>query len=220
MPWFGNRTLINRILNPSPIHQSNSQIPKVLSMLSPKSKILDLGAGGRKITPDTIAVDFIQLGAVDIIADIHDLSIKDNYIDCVFCTGTFEHVEFPEKIIKEIVRILKKKGLCYIDVPFMQCYHPDPVDYWRFTINGLELICMLNGLTKVDSGVNIGTASSATWILMSFFQSFFSDGFISKVCCKLFDIFICPFKYLDKYTTKGDNSIIAPSAVYFLGTKE
>ena len=109
MPWFGDRPLIDKLLNPSPTLQSNPQISKVLSMLEEGGKIVDLGAGGRKITPDTITLDFVKMGNTGIVADVHRLPIRDESFDCVFCTGTLEHVEFPEIVLLEIHRILKKK---------------------------------------------------------------------------------------------------------------
>jgi Methylase involved in ubiquinone/menaquinone biosynthesis len=220
MAWTGNRGIINRVLNPSPTIQSNPQISKVLSMLTNGGKIADLGAGGRKITPDCITIDFAKIGDTNIVADIHNIPLKDNTIDCLFCTGTLEHVKYPETVLKEILRVLRKDGIVYIDVPFMQCYHPDPVDYWRFTIKGIELICTRNGFTKIETGVNIGSASSVTWVLMAFFHTIFLNRIINKVFSTFFSMLVSPIKYLDKYTIKGENKIIAPSAVYFIGAKK
>lgn len=220
MPWTGNRSIINKILRPSPTIQSNSQIPKVLSMIPETSKVIDLGAGGREIIPSIITIDFVKFPNTDVIADIHNIPLDGESVDCVFCTGTLEHVERPEAVLKEIFRVLKKKGIVYIDVPFMQCYHPDPDDYWRFTIKGIELACTRNGFTKIETGVNIGAASSVTWVLTAFFQSMFSNGYLGKVLSNIFNILVSPVKYLDKFTTKGKNSILAPSAVYFIGTKK
>jgi SAM-dependent methyltransferase len=219
MPWLGNQTLLRKILYPSPVHQSNPQIKKVLSLLSKEAKIADFGAGGRKITPGTITIDFIKARQTDIIADIHKVPIKDKSFDCIFCTGTLEHVEYPEKVVKEIRRVLKPKGIVYIDVPFIQCFHPDPVDYWRFTTQGLELLCRRNGLTKIEAGANIGAASALTWVLISSFESFLSKGIISKLLGKLFNYLVLPIKYLDKFTVKGPNHYLTPSAVFYIGTK-
>ena len=105
-------------------------------------------------------------------------------------------------------------------MPFIQCYHPDPVDYWRFTIKGIEVICLRNGLAKIETGVTIGSASAVTWVLLAFLQSILSDGKISKALAAIFNLLIQPLKYLDKYTVIGQNSIITPSAVYFIGTRK
>jgi len=42
---------------------------------------LDLGAGGRKITPDMITVDFVKIGDTDVIADIQEVAFRDEAAD-------------------------------------------------------------------------------------------------------------------------------------------
>ena len=201
------------------VHQSNSQINRVLSMLPPEAKIADLGAGGRKITPDTITMDFAKLDQTSVIADIHSLPVKNESFDCVFCTGTLEHVKYPETVVREIERTLKSSGVVYIDVPFMQCYHPDPEDYWRFTVKGLELLCRRNGLFAMETGTNIGSASSLTWVMSSFVESILPSGRVGKIISRIFSYCIFPVKYLDRFTVNGKNHYIAPSAVYLIGRK-
>lgn len=220
MPWSDNRDLIKKIMNPSPTVQYNSQIPRVLSMLPEGARKLDLGAGGRKITADTLAVDFVKTGDTDIVADIHKVPLRDESIDCIFCTGTLEHVEYPETVVKEMVRALKKDGIVYIDVPFMQCFHPDPVDYWRFTLKGLELLCQRNGFDMIESGANIGMASSLTWVMMVFLQNIFPSKFLNKCLGRFLSIVVAPFKYLDKFLIRRKDVNIAASAVYFIGRKK
>lgn len=47
-------------------------------------------------------------------------------------------VDKPDRVVQELYRILMPGGLVYMDVPFLLGYHPDPVDYWRFSLSGLE----------------------------------------------------------------------------------
>ncbi len=220
MPWLGNKSIIQKILYPSPVYQSNSQISKVLSMIPNEATIADFGAGGRKITDDTITIDFVKIGSTDIIADIHEIPLKNDSFDCIFCTGTLEHVECPEKVIEEIRRVTKNNGIIYIDVPFIQCYHPDPVDYWRFSIKGLELLCQRNGFEKIDSGTNIGSASAFSWVSISFVDSLLPAGILSKIVSKIVGYLLLPIKFLDRFTVNGPNQYLAPSAVYFVGKKK
>jgi ubiquinone/menaquinone biosynthesis C-methylase UbiE len=85
-------------------------------------------------------VDAIAAPGVDIVGDIHELPILDDSFDCVFCTGTLEHVRDPWKAVQELRWIiLRPGGIVHIDVPFIQGYHPDPTDFWRFTLDGLRL---------------------------------------------------------------------------------
>src|SRR5262245_18923873 len=126
---------------PSPTLVVKDQIRRSLDQLPADAKILDVSAGGRRIVPQVTTVDAFAGPGVDIVGDIHKLPIADNSYDCVFCTGTLEHVENPWQAVSELYRVTRPGGIVHIDVPFIQGYHADPTDYWRFTIDGLKLLC-------------------------------------------------------------------------------
>ena len=66
--------------------------------------------------------------------------IPDNSFDVVFSMDVFEHVAKPWEAAKESIRITKPGGLIIHRTLFAYRYHPSPVDYWRFTSQGLEFL--------------------------------------------------------------------------------
>lgn len=46
--------------------------------------------------------------------DALDLKFKENSFDIVICTHVYEHVEKPDKLFKEIYKVLKPGGICYL----------------------------------------------------------------------------------------------------------
>jgi 2-polyprenyl-3-methyl-5-hydroxy-6-metoxy-1,4-benzoquinol methylase len=106
---------------------------KEVKELSPQS-ILDVGCGEgftlNKLKENGVAsklegVDFLH-AAVEIGSKVHpdlhlkqgniyDLPYKDNAFDVVLCTEVLEHLENPEKALKELKRVTKK--YCIISVP-------------------------------------------------------------------------------------------------------
>ena len=147
---------------PSPTLVPHNEIGNTLNLVPAEATICDVGAGGRRLTPATITVDAIRAPNVDLIGDIHNLPLNDASVDCVFCTGTLEHVRDPAQAVRELNRILKPGGMVHIDVPFIQGYHPDPTDYWRFTLTGLQLLC--SGFDELSSGAYIGPSCGLVWI--------------------------------------------------------
>src|SRR5262249_42976946 len=99
---------------PSPTVVPRKQIPGTLALLATGAKICDVGSGGRRITPDVVTVDFVAGPGVDIVGDIHSLPLPDSSYDCVFCTGTLEHVRDPVTAVRELYRILKPGGIVHI----------------------------------------------------------------------------------------------------------
>ena len=51
------------------------------------------------------------------LGDINSLPFKDNAYDAVVCSEVLEHLEFLEKGVSEIVRVLKPGGILAVSVP-------------------------------------------------------------------------------------------------------
>jgi ubiquinone/menaquinone biosynthesis C-methylase UbiE len=83
-------------------------------------------------------IDFDSKCNPDILADIHNIPLPDNYADSVICKSVLEHVKEPIKVTEEIYRVLKNGGKCFVYVPFIHVYHGN--DYWRFSEDTIKYI--------------------------------------------------------------------------------
>ncbi len=133
---------------------------KIGRIFSEKSVIIDIGGGLRIdrtrnnrydssrgwILPLAAKVDYKVMDPVDtynpdIVGDIHALPFEDNSQEALICIAVLEHVENPILACKEMHRVLKSGGFCFIYVPFLYYYHAEVgyyKDYWRFTRDTLE----------------------------------------------------------------------------------
>ena len=159
MPW--GLPGILRFL-PSPTLVPKDHVGETLKMVMPKSRWLDVGAGGRRMAVEVSTFDLFAGEGVDYVGDIHNMPFDAAEFDGVFCTGTLEHVQDPWQAVREIHRILKPGGIVHIDVPFIQGYHADPTDFWRFTIDGLKQLC--HDFEELERGVQIGPTCGLVWI--------------------------------------------------------
>ncbi len=218
MPWTV-KTGLKSIVSPSLTVLANSQIDKTLERLDSNAKICDVGAGGRKITKNTFTIDGFTSDGTDLVCDIHSIPLPDETFDCIFCTGTLEHVISPQKVLKELFRLLRVGGVIHIEVPFIQGFHPDPDDYWRWTLSGLKLFCTKLKLEELDSGIHIGPASATNWVVNCFIDCLSLPDIVRKVVGRIFRILFSPIRYLDYLCIKNHNSVNIASAVYFVGKK-
>jgi len=97
--------------------------------LGGETVVLELGCGGKK-RPGAIGVDKVDLPGVDIVADVEDglAFLPDSSVDRVYAISVFEHIRNFEKLMSEIVRVLKPGGKVSVIVPHFSTpyYYSDP----------------------------------------------------------------------------------------------
>lgn len=181
-------------------HWDNFFEQKIGEMFSSSKTIIDIGGGLRidgernnRIDPSRSwilelikknSVDYKILDKVpeyhpDIVGDIHNLPFADNSVDAIVCIAILEHIEEPQKAVREIYRVLKPGGQCFIYAPFLYYYHPMKgyyQDFYRFTRDGMEYMC--KDFSKVETA-NVRGALETVANLLPFLSK--KTGFLSRV---------------------------------------
>jgi len=171
-------------------------------------------------------LDIRKTDFTEIKGDVHQMPIKSECFDAVICQATLEHIEDVNKALDEITRVIKKSGLLYIDMPFIQGYHALPTDYRRYTKNGLEnTIKNKADFETIDSGTSKGPTSTLVWIMCEYLGFLFSFGNykVRKALSAGLRILTFWLKYLDKLLIRthgfDGKAMSIPSAVYWYGKK-
>lgn len=73
------------------------------------------------------------------------LNIADDSVDIVLSSQVLEHVEEPSRYLKECWRVLRPGGTLLLSTHGLMTYHRDPVDYWRWTGEGLQKVVVDHG---------------------------------------------------------------------------
>jgi SAM-dependent methyltransferase len=134
-----------------------------MGALAERGPTIDVGAGGRQVAPAVIAVDAVAHPGTGVVADIGHLPFRPGSVMGLICTGTLEHVPDPVRAVREFARVLAPEGIAHIEAPFIQPYHADPHDYWRFTHEGLALL--FRSWEVLDFGSHMGSGTGAAWVL-------------------------------------------------------
>jgi SAM-dependent methyltransferase len=107
----------------------------------PEVKVIEIGSQDvngtlRSTIPSNfeyVGVDFVEGKNVDIILeDPYKLPFESESVDIILSSSCFEHSEMFWLVFLEIMRVLKPKGLFYLNVPSNGWFHRHPVDCWRF----------------------------------------------------------------------------------------
>ena len=111
----------------------DSLIPQMAKEMHPRSEIwgMDHAAEAVAEMQNKNPSIFYHVG------DIHNTKFPKHYFDYVVLGEVLEHMEEPEKVIKEALRILQKKAILAISVPYNEAREPGAVDkdrhLWSFT---------------------------------------------------------------------------------------
>jgi len=71
------------------------------------------------------------------------------FFDVVYSNNVFEHLKKPWVATGNLVSMLKPNGLCVTITPFSIRYHESPVDYFRYTHEGLAHLFELTGKAQI-----------------------------------------------------------------------
>lgn len=193
--------------------------------------LLNLGSGERFIGEESLKkqrykkivnFDISAYPFVNVMGDAHTLPFRESTFNGIVCQAVLEHIKKPEKAVAEMFRVLKKGGLVYAEVPFLQGFHPSPKDFYRFTLEGILQI--FSRFSKTEAGVCVGPSSTLSWILREYLAGFLT-GFSEKILMRKLSDFIAgwltfPIKYLDYILAKKKGSHRIASGLYYLGRKE
>jgi SAM-dependent methyltransferase len=101
--------------------------------------VLDCGAGNRPSTyPNVINLEIVAYPSTDVLAANEQLPFKDNTFSAVISCAVLEHVKDPFMAAREIIRVTKKEGVIYADIPFLQPFHGYPSHYYNMTMEGAK----------------------------------------------------------------------------------
>lgn len=106
-------------------------------------KRLDLGCGIHKIK-NSIGVDITKKVRPNVIYNLNvfPYPFKDNSFDEVYIRHVLEHLNEPEKVLYEILRIAKNGANVYVEVPHFSFYGSHIISHKKtYSCRAFEIFC-------------------------------------------------------------------------------
>jgi len=128
--------------------------------------VIDLGCGRgdsreffKKIDPDIkwVGVDIAdspevrdrtESGVEFVTYNGINLPFPDNYCDLILCKQVLEHVQYPQELLKNVARVLKKGGIFIGSTSHLEAFHS--LSHWNYTPYGLKLLLDRANLNIVE----------------------------------------------------------------------
>jgi SAM-dependent methyltransferase len=141
-------------------------------------RVLDVGCGVKPYFPffaaaasAYIGVDVVENPAAELLGPVEALPVADASFDVVLCTQVLEHCDDPAQAVRELRRVTAAGGRVLASTHGVQVYHPSPVDYWRWTHEGLRRLFEQNAVwSELSIEPAAGTASGLAMLLGTFVE--------------------------------------------------
>jgi SAM-dependent methyltransferase len=141
-------------------------------------RILDVGCGPKPYYPffaavasEYVGVDVVENPAAELRGAVEALPVDDASFDVVLCTQVLEHSDDPAQAVRELRRVTRPGGRVLASTHGVQVYHPSPVDYWRWTHEGLRRLFSQNAdWSSLSVEPAAGTASALAMLLGTYVE--------------------------------------------------
>lgn len=161
---------------------------------------LYLGGAGR-VVPGYINVDLVGVPGVDAVADAQQLPFPDNLFSRVECDAVLEHVQDPQQVMREILRVLKPRGDAHLVTPFCHPFHAYPMDFRRFTLDGLKQLA--GPMEVVAEGWRTGPTATLLVIVIEYVKLLLPFRAWRVVSHAFFGWLLFPLRYADLFLLRS-----------------
>ena len=149
----------------------------------PRGRLVDIGCGTKpheaQVAPyvrEYVGVDredpFNDAARVDLVGTAYAIPAPDASFDAALSTAVLEHLEEPERALRECARVLRPGGIALYTVPMIWHLHAEPYDYYRFTRYGLAYLFDKAGFDIVEI-----TPMSGFWVTATTLFSYWAGRF-------------------------------------------
>jgi len=104
--------------------------------------------------------------SVDIVADVMALPLAAKSCDTVICLQVIEHVPEPGALMAELGRVCRPGGHLLLATPWLAPYHPEPKDYYRFSVDAFEYLFDRHGFDLVELRPSGGACTLLVWSVL------------------------------------------------------
>lgn len=201
-------------------------LKSLLHLDTTRPKVLIVGVGtlgeGLDVLLEDNDIEFTQSdisteSVAEVVCDAHTLPFPNEYFNAVIAQAVLEHVLDPFRCIDEMYRVLKTRGIIYVEIPFLQGVHGGRYDFIRFTDLGIRRLC--RRFSEIDRGAMCGTGMALAGMYEGFLKSLTRSRrmrYVLVVFARLTSFWL---RYVDYYSIDTPATLDAASGLFFMGRK-
>ena len=161
---------------------------------------LYIGGAGQQVQ-GYVNLDLLAVPGVDIAADAQQLPFAGGVFQRVECDAVLEHVQDPEQVMREILRVTLPGGYVHLVTPFCHPFHEYPKDYRRFTLDGLKRLA--GPMEIVAEGWRTGPTATLLVVILEYVKLLIPLRAWRVVSHGVLGWLLFPLRYLDAWLLRS-----------------
>jgi SAM-dependent methyltransferase len=141
-------------------------------LLQREGVLVSVGGGPTRVHPRLRNLNILCERGVDLVGTAYQLPFPDATVSGIHCEAVLEHLEFPDRAVAEMFRVLRPGALLFAATPFLQTYHAYPDHYQNFTLRGHVRLFERAGFRVLDSGACVGPTFVLVDLLANYAREF------------------------------------------------
>jgi SAM-dependent methyltransferase len=184
----------------------------------PDAIVLSIGGGPDRWGAHITNLNIDRFANVDVVGDAYALPYADGSVDSILCWAVIEHLEFPERAVAEMHRVLRPGGLALLNTPFLQAFHAYPNHFQNLTVVGQDRMLERAGFVVSASG-----AHGATFALIDlcsvYVRSFLPGRVLPGAIARLLRLLAVITAPLDRRLAEHPDGHVVASNVFSLARR-
>lgn len=198
---------------------SQEAFHSIFAGLGKDALCISVGGGPQRAHPALVNVNLGIFPNVDVAGDAYELPYAKGVVDAVHCEAVLEHLEFPDRAVAEMYRVLRPGGQLFAATPFLQVFHGYPDHYQNFTLTGHVRLFERAGLSILSAGTCVGPSFALRDLTANFFRKIVPAP-VGKLASILWSITTLPFLYFDQLANQRPQSVEVASTTYVHAVKK
>ena len=194
---------------------SEAAFRRIFDQCPPDALYLSIGGGPMRAHPSLVNVNIGLFPNVDVVADAYELPYADACAEAVHCEAVLEHLEFPERAVEEMHRVLKPGGLAFFATPFLQSFHGYPDHYQNFTLTGHTRLFERAGFVVLAAGTCVGPTFALRDLAVNYAREMI-PGVAGKLLGRILALLLLPFLFMDRWANARNGSSNLASTTFAL----
>jgi SAM-dependent methyltransferase len=154
-----------------------------------------------------------------VVGDAHQLPFRSAKIGVLHCEAVLEHLEWPERAVAEMFRVLNPGGYVFAATPFIQVFHGYPNHFQNFTLAGHSALFARAGFDVIDSGPCVGPVFAVIDLASNWAREFLPSRLLSRIAWLGIRLAGRAFVQLDRLLLRSPGAHVLASTTFVLAQK-